>query len=159
MLNWKTQYNKGWGENTLIREFRLDDLAPVMKLWLETNLTAHDFIPATYWQGNYAMVQETLPTSTMYVYEEGGEVLGFVGLIEDYIGGLFVEGNQQSKGTGKKLLTIAQQRQGELTLHVYKKNLRAVAFYKREGFLVSVEQIDPNTGEVEFAMRQALGDG
>lgn len=42
----------------MIRKFKTDDLEQVMELWLATNISAHDFIPAKYWQDNYALVKE-----------------------------------------------------------------------------------------------------
>ena len=34
----------------MIRKFRETDLDSIMKLWLETNISAHDFIDEKYWQ-------------------------------------------------------------------------------------------------------------
>ena len=39
-----------------------------------------------------------------------------------------------------------------LTLHVYRQNPRAAAFYRREGFAVAAEGIDPDTGQPELTM-------
>lgn len=39
-----------------------------------------------------------------------------------------------------------------LTLDVYQKNNRAVAFYFREGFSVLSEELDKATGEIEYTM-------
>lgn len=39
-----------------------------------------------------------------------------------------------------------------LSLRVYKENIRAVKFYLREGFVVSTDQIDKNTGKIESVM-------
>jgi putative acetyltransferase len=44
----------------MIREFKIDDLETVMKIWLETNIEAHNFIDKSYRQENYKMVEEML---------------------------------------------------------------------------------------------------
>lgn len=54
----------------MIRKFKTDDLEQVMELWLATNISAHDFIPAKYWQDNYALVKEMLLQAEIWVYEE-----------------------------------------------------------------------------------------
>lgn len=136
----------------MIRKFKIDELDIVMKIWLETNIKAHDFINKSYWQGNYDMVKELLPTSTIFIYEESCMIQGFIGLVESYIAGIFINTTNQSKGIGKALLDYVKENHTELSLHVYKKNVRAVKFYLREDFMVLNEQIDENTGEVELVM-------
>ncbi|NLB88927.1 MAG: GNAT family N-acetyltransferase, partial [Syntrophomonadaceae bacterium] len=77
----------------------------------------------------------------------------FIGLSENYIAGLFVEANSQSKGIGKVLLDYVKEKNDELFLHVYKKNERGINFYLREGFVITNEQIDKNTNEIELVMK------
>lgn len=136
----------------MIRKFQMEDREPVMKLWLETNIEAHDFVDESYWRGSFDAVSEIIPTSEVYVYETDGKVIGFIGLMENYIAGIFVDGKSRSKGIGKKLLDYAKERKNKLTLQVYQKNERAVSFYKREGFTVMAERIDENTSEIEYEM-------
>ena len=136
----------------MIRQFKPNDLAHVMSIWLDANIRAHDFISTNYWHDNYDLVYELLPNATVYVYEED-EILGFIGLMENYIAGIFVSHNVQSTGIGKKLLDYAKSERNELSLQVYKKNSRAVNFYLREGFIVNCEQVCHSTGEAELVMR------
>ncbi|QHQ63305.1 N-acetyltransferase [Anaerocolumna sedimenticola] len=136
----------------MIREFKISDLESVMNLWLDTNIQAHDFIPQSYWIGNYDKVKEMLPDATIYVYENNDMLQGFVGLMGNYIAGIFVEVSCQSMGLGKALLDYIKANHYELTLQVYKKNVRAVTFYLRESFAVTKEQQDENTGETELVM-------
>lgn len=150
----------------MIRELRQTDTDRIAEIWLDTNFRAHDFIPAEYWEGNFAAVREMLPQAEVYVYEEkrGGlglseqsdpgrdEILGFIGLNGDYIEGIFVCGEAQSRGIGKALLDHVKERKKKLSLNVYKKNRRAVSFYQRECFRIGEEGTDENTGESEYLM-------
>jgi len=136
----------------MIRKFKETDLDNVMKLWLETNISAHDFIDENYWQSNYEQVNRMMPEATIYVYEEES-IKGFVGLSGNYIAGLFVEANSQSKGIGKALLDYIKGLNEQLLLHVYKKNKRAVRFYLREAFVIENEQTDIHTKEKELVMK------
>ncbi|NMM63021.1 N-acetyltransferase [Clostridium sp. P21] len=137
----------------MIRDFKRTDIDKVMELWLEMNILAHDFIDSGYWRDNFAAVKEMMPKATIYVYEQSGEVLGFIGLMENFVAGIFVSNNFQSKGIGKELLDYSKSKNNELSLCVYKKNNRALSFYLREGFTIFTEQIDENTGETEFIMK------
>lgn len=137
----------------MIREFKENDLNIIMRLWLETNTAAHDFVDGDYWKDNYDKVKRMMPEATIFVYEESNSIKGFIGLSGNYIAGIFVETNSQSKGIGKALLDYIKERNAELLLQVYKKNNRVVRFYLREGFVIDNEQIDENTNEIEFVMK------
>lgn len=136
----------------MIREFKIKDLERVMEIWLESNIDAHSFIDKKYWKDNYEMVKEILPSAEIYLYEENKNILGFVGLMENYIAGLFVEKNFHSQGIGRKLLDCCKSLKRELTLSVYEKNQKAYSFYIREGFQVVEKKIDENTNEIELVM-------
>ena len=136
----------------MIRKMQQEDLDKVAKIWLDTNKKAHDFIPAEYWQRNYEPVREMLPQAEVYVWEGKGKIQGFVGLYEDYIAGIFVLEQVQSSGIGGQLLDYIKSRKAHLSLKVYQKNIRAVKFYKREGFQIKMESADQETGEKEYTM-------
>lgn len=138
----------------MIRKFGKNDLSAVMQIWRDTNIQAHSFIPKEYWLDNYEPVKEILPRAEVYVYENDHthETEGFIGLTGDYIAGIFVRSEAQSKGIGKQLLDCAKNARARLSLSVYHKNIRAVCFYQREGFVIQSENMDDNTKEKEFVM-------
>ena len=125
-----------------------------MQIWLDTNIQAHNFILKDYWTDNYDMVKEMLPQAELYVYEndESNQIDGFVGLMDDYVAGIFVRKDVQSKGIGKQLLDYVKAIKLSLSLSVYEKNTRAIHFYQRESFVIQSESIDDNTDEIEFVM-------
>ena len=125
-----------------------------MQIWLDTNIQAHNFILKDYWTDNYDMVKEMLPQAELYVYEndETNQIDGFVGLMDDYVAGIFVRKDVQSKGIGKQLLDYVKAIKLSLSLSVYEKNTRAIHFYQRESFVIQSESIDDNTDEIEFVM-------
>lgn len=136
----------------MIRNFNKEDIDRIMELWVDTNIQAHNFIDSNYWKSNFESVKEMMPQATIYVYEIDKQILGFIGLIDNYIAGIFVSSDMQSKGIGKMLLDYTKEKHIKLFLQVYKKSTRAVNFYIREGFIQSKEQVDENTGEIEFVM-------
>lgn len=138
----------------MIRAFRESDLASVMQIWLETNIEAHSFIPKEYWTGNYSIVEKVLPQAEIYVYEDDDTnvIEGFIGLAEQFVEGFFVKKAAQSHGIGKQLLDYVKELKPDISLSVYQKNMRALSFYRREGFQVQSENVDDSTGEKEFIM-------
>ncbi len=102
---------------------------------LTPNIKAHDFIAAQYWLENIETVKEMLAQAEVYVYEDEGEIQGFIGLNDDYIAGIFVRYAVQSSGIGKQLLDFVKSIKKELHLNVYQKNMWAIKFYQREKFI------------------------
>lgn len=125
-----------------------------MQIWLQGNLDAHAFIPASFWEAHFEMVRDLLPQAELYVHEDAGtrQIDGFIGLTENHIEGIFVVKSARSKGIGKALLDYAKSRKPRLDLSVYQKNERALAFYQREQFTVQSEGIDEDTNEAELQM-------
>ena len=69
----------------MIRELRKADIDKVADIWLDTNIRAHYFIPAQYWESNFESVKELLPHATVYVYEDNRGIQGFIGLDDRHI--------------------------------------------------------------------------
>ena len=138
----------------MVRKFETQDLDTVMQIWLHGNLDAHAFIPASFWRGHFEIVRDMLPQAELYVHEDKDtqQIDGFIGLTENHIEGIFVAESARSKGVGKSLLEYAKSRKPYLTLSVYQKNERALAFYQREQFTVQSEGIDEDTNEAELQM-------
>lgn len=136
----------------MIRKLLEADIGTAADIWLDTNLKAHDFIPAQYWKNHFKAVKELFSQSEMYVYEDEQGIRGFVGLSGHYIEGLFVRSEAQSGGIGKQLLDYAKSIKGHLHLHVYQKNVRAIRFYQREGFEIQCASVDEAVGENEYTM-------
>ena len=136
----------------MIRAFRISDTDQVMKIWLTGNEDAHPFVPKAYWQSHYNEVQEALLGATVFVSAADGKIQGFIGLINEYIAGIFVDKDFRSHGIGTQLLNYAKQRSDKLSLKVYTKNTRAVAFYLKENFSILSESVDEDTNEKEYIM-------
>ena len=136
----------------MIRKMQNTDINRVADIWLKTNLKAHDFIPEQYWTSNYELVKEMMSQAEVYVYEDDKMIQGFVGLSNEYIEGIFVSDEMQSRGIGKILLDYIKDKKDRLQLKVYQKNVRAMSFYQREGFTIQSEEMDEFTGEKEYVM-------
>ena len=137
----------------MIKELDVSRIDDIMKIWLEENINAHDFISKDYWEENYDYVKRVLPDATVFVYEDNDEAKGFIGIVENsYIAGLFVSNRYQANGIGGELLERCKQEYSILKLDVYAKNIKAVNFYKKHGFKIEQEKENEETREVEYSM-------
>ena len=72
----------------MIRKLQKADLNDVANLWLDTNLKAHNFISAEYWNTNFEFVKEMLPQAEVYVYENDKKICRYLD-DADFIGWLY----------------------------------------------------------------------
>ena len=105
----------------MIRKFEKNDINDVMRIWEKENIKAHKFISKEYWENNYNYVKEILPNAEIYVYIFKENIVGFIGINENYIEGIFVDTNNQCNGIGTALLNKVKENKSNLTLSVYKK--------------------------------------
>jgi ribosomal protein S18 acetylase RimI-like enzyme len=76
-----------------------------------------------------------LPKNEVWVAEDGGRVIGFVGLWADVVSHLWVYPDQQNQGVGTALLALAKERRPSgLRLRVFQQNVGARRLYERHGF-------------------------
>lgn len=137
----------------MIRLFKQKDLNQVMTIWLTGNLQAHDFINQQYWKEQADSVSQAISEAEVFVYtDQHDNILGFLGLIDTYIAGLFVDQNHRSKGIGHALMEEVKKYNEQLTVAVYQRNQGATDFYLREGFITIDSRLDPTTQEKEWLL-------
>lgn len=121
----------------MIRKFKEGDISKVLNIWFGSNVEVHNFISRDFWFNNLHFVESALSQSEVYISLYNNSISGFIGLNNDFIEGLFVDSKYRSKGIGKQLLDYVKLNHHILKLNVYVKNMRAIAFYKRNGFIIS----------------------
>ena len=138
---------------TTIRKPQPTEIEAIIKIWLDGNIQAHPFIAPGYWARHVEYMRKSLPGAEVYVYEQENEIVGFVGIENSHVAGLFVDRDHQSQGIGTSLIEFIKEKHFTLTLAVYKKNERATQFYRKHNFVAMEERIDPDTNEAELLMR------
>ena len=137
----------------VIRAPRPTEIEALIKIGLDGNTQAHSFVRPDYWLSHVEYMRQALPQAQMYICEINGEIVGFVGLDGNHIAGLFVNEQHQSQGIGTSLIDFIKQQHFTLTLTVYRKNEKALQFYRKHNFVVMEERIDTKTNEEELLMR------
>lgn len=133
----------------IIRKFEHPDTEEIIEIWYNVSVVAHSFIPKEMWESHKdELSNKYLPITETWVAEENGNLIGFISLLGNYIGALFVTLKEQGKGVGTKLIEQARQEKEHLNVGVYSKNVSARRFYKKNGFTYLSEEVQPETGEV-----------
>lgn len=141
----------------MIRQYQGHDIEAVLDIWLRASVEAHDFMAASFWESQLDSMRNLyIPASETWVYDEGGEVLGFYSLCDNHLAAIFVDPHAQGRGIGKQLIAHAKSRRATLTLSVYQENRASCAFYLAQGFRIVSEQTEQHTGRMEYSM--SLGE-
>lgn len=116
-------------------------------IWLEASRVGHPFLTEAELLDQQAKVREIyLPQAENWVVEMDGEPVGFIGLIDSFIGGLFVDPAAHGHGLGKALVLHSAALKGLLDVEVYAANEAATAFYRRIGFVETLRRSHDDEG-------------
>ena len=141
-----------------IRKANIEDINRVMDIWLQANLEAHNFVDPSYWKDNFTLVKQEIQSADVFVVEIKNEIVGFAGLKEDYLAGIFFDQKVRHQGLGTELLNYLKNRYPQLILDVYQKNRAAVNFYQKNGFKIIQEKEYQNQNLNEYQMMWKSGE-
>jgi putative acetyltransferase len=121
--------------NTLIRratEEESDDVASVHRVSRET---AMPFLPTlhTHEEDRAFFRTRVFPACQVWVADNGG-IVGFIAPREGWVDHLYVLPHHARQGYGRALLDKAKERNSQLQLWTFQRNLNAIVFYKANGF-------------------------
>lgn len=137
----------------MIRPLSASDLDTAVELWYQASVKAHNFIPADFWHAQRTAMRDIyLPASESWVYEEQGQLAGFISWHQGTVAALFIAPSLQSLGLGRQLLDHLKTRHERLDLTVYAENEQARRFYSRNGFREGEQRICEHSGHAEIVM-------
>lgn len=129
-----------------------DELNKIMDIWLESNLDSHKFIDESYWISNFNNVKLLIPKADVYLIYKNNNILGFTGVMDNYIAGIFIDKKYRNEGLGTLLINKLKTNYNLLILDVYKENINAYNFYMKKNFSVIDEKIDTLNNQVEYTI-------
>lgn len=137
----------------MIRAYKDTDIDILINIWYKGSLQAHYFIDADYWKSQIEEMKEKyIPMSETHVITSQSKIAGFISMVDDYLAALFIDVAYQNNGTGKELLNFVKRQRDMIQLKVYKENVTAVRFYKKNGFVIKKELTDEQTEKQEYLM-------
>lgn len=138
----------------IIRPYQSKDLDDVMSAWESASQLAHPFLKEDFLdQERHNIPNAYLPNADTWVIEEAGQVIGFIALMGNEVGALFVKPDFHGTGAGKALMDKAQELHGDLEVQVFKENRIGQKFYARYGFQYLSEQIYEPTGNMMIRLK------
>ena len=138
----------------MIRTYQDCDLGELLEVWYQASLLAHPFLGDAFLSRERHNIQTLyLPMAETWVYVRAGRVVGFVALIGNEVGALFVDPALHSQGIGRALMDHACTLRPALEVDVFKANRRGCRFYDRYGFALMKEYRHAETGQRVLRLR------
>lgn len=134
-------------ESVNVRQYQTSDLNDLLSVWDISNRFAHPFLTDEFIVQEKPNIEKIyLPNADTWVVEKENEIVGFIALLGNEVGGLFVDPSAHGLGLGKALMDKASSLHRTLELDVFKANNIGRSFYRRYGFSEKVESIHEATG-------------
>jgi putative acetyltransferase len=128
----------------MIRDFKSDDTDVLVEVWRAASTVAHPFLSDDFIETEAENLQKIyLVHAKTRVVEVDGRAAGFISMIGNEIGGLFLEPELHGRGLGRAMVTDIFETHGALEVEVFEQNAVGRRFYKSYGF----EQIGTSTHE------------
>lgn len=125
-----------------------------MIAWESASRIAHPFLTDEFQkQERHNIPNVYMPVAETWVIEQDGQVIGFVALIGNEVGGLFVNTEFHGTGAGRALMDKAVELRGDLEVEVFKANKIGRKFYDKYGFDLVNEAIHEPTGNEILRLR------
>jgi putative acetyltransferase len=134
------------------------DRAELIELWLAAWAAAYpaiDFETRRDWFSDHLALLQAQGCTTLAARDQSGKLAGFVifNRVSGWLDQIAVHPNAFGAGIAEALMRDAKKLSpGFLQLDVNTDNLRALAFYEREGFRRTGEGINPNSGARTLSM-------
>ena len=128
----------------MIRDFKSNDTDVLIDVWKAASTVAHPFLSDDFIEAEAENLRNIyLVHAQTRVIEVDGRAAGFIAMIGNEIGGLFLEPEQHGRGLGWAMVTDVFETHGTLEVEVFEQNAVGRRFYKSYGF----EQIGTSTHE------------
>ncbi len=137
----------------MIRQYTAQDTDALIAIWEKANALAHPFLTQDF----VAYVKDAmrnifLPNAETWVMEKDGSPIGFIAMLDNEIGGLFLDPSHHGQGYGRAMVDHVTGLKGPLRVEVFKENKVGKPFYERYGFKFVGEYLHEASGAVTVKM-------
>ena len=138
----------------MITAYKEKDLSELLDAWYSASKVAHPFLDEDFFdQERRNIAALHLPNAETWVFKLDGVVVGFIALIGNEVGAIFVDAKFHGQGIGRALMDHARSIRDVLELDVFKDNLVGRNFYEKYGFSKVDEHLHEETGFMQLRLR------
>ncbi|MBC6108967.1 GNAT family N-acetyltransferase [Pedobacter fastidiosus] len=114
------------------------DYPALISLWESSVRATHHFLSEADIQSYKKLIfNKYLDQVDLFCLKLEDEIIGFMGLSDDFLQMLFIHPNFRGKGVGKQLIGFAIKNRNIKKVDVNEQNKQAFGFYKHLGFQIT----------------------
>ena len=137
-----------------IRQYESRDLHDVLSAWENASKIAHPFLTREFLEQERRNIPDVyLPNAETWVIEQSEKVIGFISLLGNEVGAIFVQPEYYGAGAGRALMDKAQALHGDLEVEVFEANAIGRRFYANYGFEPLSQKVHAETGHVLLRLK------
>lgn len=138
----------------MIRRYRPADCEDVLEVWARASALAHPFLGEEFLEKERHDIPNVyLPNAETWVWVVDERVVGFLSLLGNEVGAIFVHPALHRSGIGRALMDRATALRGELEVEVFERNPMGRAFYEKLGFEPMHQKVHDPTGFALLRLR------
>jgi putative acetyltransferase len=138
----------------MIREYRHHDRDEAVDVWERASRLAHPFLDEAFFVHEREMVATVhLAQAETWVFVRDAGLAGFISLIGNEVGGLFIDPRVHGQGMGRALVDHAAALRPVLEVEVFAANHIGRRFYDRYGFRQVAQLVHEPTGQAVLRLR------
>jgi putative acetyltransferase len=146
-----------------LRPFQEVDFDDLVIAWRAASVVAHSFLSPDFLNAEVESIREVyLPAAETWVAidnKNNDKVVGFLALMGNEIGAIFVHPNHWKQGIGRALMDKAVELRTTLTLEVFEENDIGRAFYTKYGFVATGRGLHQETGKSVIQLEFKVAKG
>ncbi len=137
----------------MIRKFRETDCEAIIEVWFAAIQVATPFLSDEFLAEERDNIRKIwLPKAETWVFEAEDRVAGFISLIGNEVGAIFVDPDEQGRGIGRALMDHAASLRDFLYLDIFEENAVGRRFYDRYGFQFERKYVHEQTGHMQIRL-------
>jgi putative acetyltransferase len=142
----------------MIRKYRAEDCETIIDTWFEASLVSTPFLSREFLTSERESIRNLwLHKAETWVFEQDGNAVGFLSLIGDEVGAIFVLPGMQGNGIGRALMDHAVTLRGDLYLDVFEDNAVGRRFYDKYGFEYEYKHFHEPSGHMQIRLSYKPG--
>lgn len=140
----------------MIKRYEPSDCDELLDVWERATRSAHPFLRDDFLEVERRNIPHVyLPVAETWVWLADAHVAGFISLLGNEVGAVFVDPKSHRSGIGRTLMERAKDLRTELEVEEFERNPKGVAFYSSLGFSVVHRNVHEPTGFDVVRMRWA----
>jgi len=138
----------------MIRKYKECDIDEILEVWYQASRMAHPFLDAEFMGMEKRNIRDVyIPNTSTWVYEKEGAIFGFISMMGNEVGAIFVRPDYHGMGIGRQLMDFVSDFHDVMEVEVFERNSVGRAFYDKYGFELIEELIHKETNNRLLRLR------